>query len=57
MAKQWYQKKSKYGNKPITVDGVTYDSVGEHQRFCFLKLLERAGEINTTNNRRRGSAS
>jgi len=45
MGKQWYPKKNKYGNKPITVDGVTYDSVGEHQRFCFLKLLERAGEI------------
>ena len=45
MAKQWYPKKNKYGNKKVTVDGVTYDSVGEHQRFCFLKLLERAGEI------------
>lgn len=45
MAKQWYPKKNKYGNNKVTVDGVTYDSVGEHQRFCFLKLLERAGEI------------
>lgn len=45
MAKTWYQKKSKYGNKPVVVDGVKYDSRGESQRMAFLKLLERAGEI------------
>lgn len=45
MAKTWYQKKSKFGNKPVVVDGVKYDSVGESQRMAFLKLLERAGEI------------
>ena len=45
MAKQWYHKKNKYGNKPVIVDGVRYDSTGEANRFAFLKLLERAGVI------------
>ena len=40
-----YNKKSKFGNKPVTVDGVTYDSQGEYERFCFLQMLEKAGEI------------
>lgn len=42
----WYNKpKSKYHNEPVTVDGVTFDSLGEHRRWCFLKLMEQAGEI------------
>lgn len=42
----WYTKpKSKYHNEPVTVDGVTFDSLGEHRRWCFLKLMEQAGEI------------
>lgn len=45
MAKQWYQKKSKYGNKPITVDGVRFDGLNEHRRWCFLQMMEKAGEI------------
>lgn len=45
MAKQWHQKKSKFGNKPVTVDGVTYDSTNEYRRWCFLQLMEKAGEI------------
>lgn len=45
MAKQWYQRKSKYHNEPVTVDGVRYDSLNEHRRWCFLKLMEKAGEI------------
>lgn len=45
MAKQFYEKKSKYKNEPITVDGVRYDSKNEFRRHCYLKLLERAGEI------------
>lgn len=45
MGKQWYNKKSKYGNKPVTIDGTKYDSTGEGTRMGYLKLLERAGEI------------
>lgn len=42
----WYTKSnSKYHNEPITVDGITYDSKGEYRRHCFLKLMERTGEI------------
>lgn len=35
----------KYGNRKITKDGITFDSVKEFKRFCELNLLERAGEI------------
>lgn len=40
-----YYIKNKYGNKKITVDGMTFDSKKEYNRWCELKLLERAGEI------------
>ena len=36
---------SKYHNKKITVDGITFDSKREYNRFRELSLLERAGEI------------
>ena len=45
MSKQFYKKESKYHNEPITVDGVKYDGRNEFRRHCFLKLMERAGEI------------
>lgn len=35
----------KYGNRKITKDGITFDSMKEYKRFCELNLLERAGEI------------
>lgn len=38
-------KRSKYGARRVTVDGVTFDSKGEADRWCELKLEERAGEI------------
>lgn len=41
----FYGKKSKYHNERVTVDGVTYDSRGEYRRWCFLKMMEQAGEI------------
>ena len=41
----WKQSKSKYHNKPITVDGVRFDGLNEHRRWCFLQLMEKAGEI------------
>lgn len=37
--------KSKYGSQKTTVDGITFDSVREAQRWRELKLLERAGKI------------
>jgi hypothetical protein len=37
---------SKYGNvKTITSDGIKHDSIKEANRWCELKLLERAGMI------------
>lgn len=35
----------KYRNKKITIDGITFDSKKEANRWMELKLLERAGEI------------
>lgn len=35
----------KYGNRKITRDGITFDSVKECQRYCELKLMQRAGGI------------
>lgn len=37
--------KNKYGAKPTQVDGVTFDSKLEAQRWCELQLLERGREI------------
>ena len=36
---------SKYHNKKTVVDGRTFDSRKEANRYCELKLLQRAGEI------------
>ena len=36
---------SKYGNRKITADGQTFDSMKEFRRWRELKLMERAGEI------------
>ena len=38
-------RKSKYGSKKITRDGMTFDSLKEYRRYCELSLLERAGQI------------
>jgi hypothetical protein len=35
----------KYGNRKITRDGMTFDSLKEYRRWCELALLERAGQI------------
>lgn len=35
----------KYGNKKITVNGVTFDSKKEYLRWCELCLLQKAGQI------------
>lgn len=36
---------SKYHNRKITVDGITFDSVKEANRYKELKILERAGQV------------
>ena len=38
-------KESKYHNKRVTVDGITFDSVKEASRYQELRMLESAGEI------------
>jgi hypothetical protein len=38
-------KASKYGNKRVEVDGITFDSQAEAKRYAELKLLEKAGQI------------
>ena len=39
------EKKSKYHNERVQYDGRTFDSKWEMERYCELKLLERAGRI------------
>lgn len=39
------KRKSKYGNKKLKVDGVVFDSIGEHRRHCSLVIQEKAGII------------
>jgi hypothetical protein len=36
---------NKYRNKKTEVDGIRFDSVKEANRYCELKMLEKAGEI------------
>lgn len=38
-------KRSKYGNVKTQVDGITFDSKREANRYCELKLMEREGSI------------
>lgn len=37
--------RSKYKAQKTTIDGITFDSKKEAQRYCELKLLEKAGAI------------
>ena len=36
---------SKYGNQKTAIDGITFDSKREANRYCELRLLEKAGQI------------
>lgn len=36
---------AKYGNRKVIRDGIEFDSVKECQRYCELKLMQRAGLI------------
>ena len=38
-------RKNKYYNKKVIIDGITFDSKKEANRWCELLLLERAGQI------------
>lgn len=38
-------KRSKYGNKRVLLDGITFDSKAEANYYAALKLRERAGEV------------
>lgn len=38
-------KRTKYGNKKVIIDGITFDSIGESKRYLFLKDLEKQGLI------------
>lgn len=38
-------KRSKYGNQKTVVDGITFDSKREAERWLYLKSLQDAGEI------------
>lgn len=39
------KRRSKYGSRKVTIDGITFDSIREGKRYKELKLLERAGII------------
>lgn len=41
----WSRARAKYGNKKAVIDGITFDSKKEAQRYTELKLLEKAGKI------------
>lgn len=45
MSHRYTKPKSKFHNEPVTIDGVRYDSKNEYRRWCFLKMMEQAGEI------------
>lgn len=36
---------TKYGNRKVIRDGIEFDSIKECQRYCELKLMQRAGVI------------
>ena len=40
---------TKYFGEKIVVDGETYDSLNEYERWCDLRLLERDGKISELN--------
>lgn len=40
-----YYRQNKYRNKKTVVDGITFDSKKEANRYLELKILEKAGEI------------
>lgn len=45
LLEQSKEPRNKYSNKKTTVDGIEFDSRFEASRYCELKLLEKAGQI------------
>lgn len=45
MRKIKYNNKNKLNNRSITIDGITFQSIREGNRYCELKLLQKAGII------------
>ena len=43
--KKYIEKKNKYGNTKIVIDGIKFDSLKEAKRYGELKLLLKAGKI------------
>lgn len=43
--KSYKEKKSKYKNEKVTIDGIKFDSKKEANRYLELKLLEKQGLI------------
>ena len=39
------RNRNKLGAEKVTIDGITFDSKREGQRYCELRLLARAGKI------------
>lgn len=39
-------KYSKYNNKFTVIDGIKFDSMKEANRYCELKILKKANEVN-----------
>lgn len=37
--------RSKYGNRKVELDGEKFDSIAERDRWVSLRLMERAGEV------------
>lgn len=45
--------RNKYGNRKVTVDGVTFDSEKEYCRWFELQLMQRAGIISELERQKR----
>ena len=39
------RQNNKLGNRRVTIDGIKFQSIREGNRYCELKLLQRAGKI------------
>ena len=40
-----YRRRGKYNARKVEIDGITFDSLKEANRYSELKLLEKAGLI------------
>ena len=39
------QRRNKYGNKKVVVNGIKFDSQKEARRYTYLRMLQNAGKI------------